>query len=78
MPKGRVCSYKKEKKNVSNILVSKNKNSFSTLPPGTVSKGAFLFLKKKNKEWNISNISKSKKNLLSHLTHHFRVQYPRS
>jgi hypothetical protein len=25
MPKGRACSYKKEKKNVSNVLVSKNK-----------------------------------------------------
>jgi hypothetical protein len=42
-----------------------------------VLKGAFLSLKKKNKEWNISNIPKSKKNLPSHLTHHSRVQYPR-
>jgi hypothetical protein len=42
-----------------------------------VSKGAFLSLKKKNKKWNVSNISKSKKNLPSHLTHHSRVQYPR-
>jgi hypothetical protein len=61
MPKGRVCSYKKEKKNISNVLVSKNKNSLSTLPPGAVLKGAFLSLKKKNKEWNVSNIPKSKK-----------------
>jgi hypothetical protein len=77
MSKGRVYSYKKEKKNVSNILVSKNKNSLSTLPPGAVPKGAFLSLKKKNKEWNVSNIPKSKKNLPFHLTHHSRVQYPR-
>jgi hypothetical protein len=49
---------KKKKKNVSNVLVLKNKNSLSTLPPGAVPKGAFLSLKKKNKEWNISNIPK--------------------
>jgi hypothetical protein len=77
MPKGRICSYKKEKKNVSNVLVSKNKNSFSTLPPGVVPKDAFLSLKKKNKKWNVSNIPKSKKNLPFHLTHHSRVQYLR-
>jgi hypothetical protein len=36
---------KKKKKNVSNILISKNKNSLLTLPPGVMLKGAFLFLK---------------------------------
>jgi hypothetical protein len=77
MPKGRVCSYKKEKKNVSNVFVLKNENSFSILLPGAILKGAFLSLKKKNKEWNVSNIPKSKKNLPSHLTYHSRVQYPR-
>jgi hypothetical protein len=49
---------KKKKKNISNVLVLKNKNSLSTLPPGAVPKGAFLSLKKKNKEWNVSNIPK--------------------
>jgi hypothetical protein len=77
MLKDRVCSYKKEKKNISNVLVSKNKNSLSTLSLGAVPKGTFLSLKKKNKEWNVSNIPKSKKILPSHLTHHSRVQYPR-
>jgi hypothetical protein len=47
MPKGRICSYKKEKKNISNVFVSKKQNSFLTLPSGTVLKGAFLSLKKK-------------------------------
>jgi hypothetical protein len=42
-----------------------------------VPKGAFLSLKKKNKEWNISSIPKSKKILLSHLIHHSKVQYPK-
>jgi hypothetical protein len=42
-----------------------------------VPKGAFLSLKKKNKEWNVSNILKSKKKLLSYLTHHSKVQYSR-
>jgi hypothetical protein len=40
-----------------------------------VLKGAFLFLKKKNKKWNVSNISKSKKNLPFHLIYHSRIQY---
>jgi hypothetical protein len=67
---------KKKKKNISNILVSKNKNSLSTLPPGAVPKGAFLSLKKKTRNGTLVTFS-NQKNLPSHLTHHFRVQYPR-
>jgi hypothetical protein len=61
MPKGRVCSYKKKKKNVSNVLILKNKNSLSTLPPGAVPKGAFLSLKKKNKDGTLVTFPNKKK-----------------
>jgi uncharacterized protein YcgL (UPF0745 family) len=77
MLKGRICSYKKKKRTLVTFLYQKNKNSLSTLPPGAVPKGVFLFLKKKNKEWNVSNIPKSKKNLPLHLTYHSKVQYSR-
>jgi hypothetical protein len=76
MLKGRICFYKK-KKNVNNVFISKNKNSLLTLSSGVILKDVFLFLKKKNKKWNINNIFKSKKNLPFHLTHYFRVQYSR-
>jgi hypothetical protein len=61
MLKGRICSYKKEKKNVSNVLVSKNKNSLSTLPPGAVPKGAFLSLKKKTRNGMLVTFPNQKK-----------------